>query len=159
MTLISFPFFFFFLFSWKLLWLCLFVHLPFNRKTYFLTSSVRHLCCMQWWLTRVLDMLFTHCDQAQTLASLHTERMRKNGSLMQEEVSLTQGGNFPVQWVWGSGRGAHGMAIARQTGGPVHSLVKSWFAVALPKCQNIELHDICVNSNIKSLEIYISLEF
>lgn len=51
------------------------------------------------------------------------------------------------------------MAIARQTGGPVHSLVKFWFAVALPKCQNIELHDICVNSSIKSLEIYISLEF
>lgn len=51
------------------------------------------------------------------------------------------------------------MAIVRQTDGPVHSLAKSWFALAVPKCQNIELHDVCDNSSVKSSETYISLEF
>lgn len=51
------------------------------------------------------------------------------------------------------------MTIVRQSDGPVHSLAKSWLPVAVLKCQNIEWHDVCDNSSIKSLETYISLAF
>lgn len=51
------------------------------------------------------------------------------------------------------------MATVRKTDGPVHSLAKSWFAVAVPKCQNIGLHDVSDKPSIKSLETYLSLQF
>jgi len=51
------------------------------------------------------------------------------------------------------------MEIIRQTDGPGHSLAELWFALSLPKYQNSELHDICDNSSVKSLETYINVDF
>lgn len=107
------PNFLFFFFPLEITTAC-FVPAQFNRKilcnhrishktaTYFPTSSIHQFCCMQWLLRGVLDMLFTHCDRAQTLAFLHTRSMRKTwkfGAERSLSQALTLGVNFPVQWV------------------------------------------------------------